>query len=843
MRDFEYEPKVIVKRKGGFLGKFVAFVLGIIFGIVGGLGGVAYAGYFVVTKVKIDDAMNTVNSLAKLEIDYTKYISGDYGQKTVYDLVGDAYKAAMNIATNSGTLQDLDDISPLVYDIIAGKEGEEGFSIVKFLQAYDVALDADKMMDLIVVKPAPTEGQEPTLDPDTYLMDYLMDCVQKMPASKLFDMLHISLNPMLDAIINGANGDDPLSLGQLMGADLMTRVYELPVAMFLENLDKNDTLMMTIAYGPAYRYTVNGSNVDMNQVFYTYNISEMKLYDGDGNNVTTNLKTVDTSAGKATIEINGETQYLKASLSELTAEVVKFYAYTDEAHATAIKYQETRVKDLNNLSDTLLNTLTLNDVLGETAVAGNDLLKNFGDTKIKDLPDELKTLKIGDLVDTSGNKILQVLANETFETLPSKLDTLKVQDVMDIPADNRLLNAVQGTELNQLADKIKDLTIGEMVDTSGGGILAALAGSKLSELNDNLNKVAIAENLITPDTTNKVVMYLLYGKEGVHYSVGTDGKTIMPLQKRVAVYNGVVYNEYGEEITGATASGNTYTLNGVTYTLTSISGAEALKLDQKKVAIYGTNVYEVNGTSTTLLSGAVAGTSSYTLNSVTYTLKQTADKITVSEGTANVYYVKDEYNIVAPWYFVSQNGTNVMYSPTTIADLKGTSEVLNNVMNRLTLSDVLSEEELANNKVLCHLSDVTISGLSKAIHDLTIEDVFEQDMYEKNADGSFKTDTSGNRIMKHTWEYMLLDPTTGNLHHEYTLEDNMEDLMTNFQKNVQHHKLEKLIKDGIIEFEDSAAETKFLKSYVLVGTEKMYLKNMNLEKLLITLSTYTRQDP
>lgn len=788
MRDFEYEPKVIVKRKGGFLGKFVAFVLGIIFGIVGGLGGVAYAGYFVVTKVKIDDAMNTVNSLAKLEIDYTKYISGDYGQKTVYDLVGDAYKAAMNIATNSGTLQDLDDISPLVYDIIAGKEGEEGFSIVKFLQAYDVALDADKMMDLIVVKPAPTEGQEFTLDPDTYLMDYLMDCVQKMPASKLFDMLHISLNPMLDAIINGTNGDDPLSLGQLMGADLMTRVYELPVAMFLENLDKNDTLMMTIAYGPAYRYTVNGSNVDMNQVFYTYNVSdnvsEAKLYDGDGNDVTTKLKTVDTSASTptATIEINGEMQYLKASLSESTAEVVKFYAYTDNAHTTAIKYQETMVADLTSISDTLLANLTIGDVVEGTS--GNKILEAIADTKIKDVPVKLGTLTIEDLIDVGDNKIL-----------------------------------------------------------------AALAGSKLSELNDNLNKVAIAENLITPDTTNKVVMYLLYGKEGVHYSVGTVDKTITPLQKRVAVYNGVVYNEYGEKITGATASGNTYTLNGVPYTLTSISGAEALKLDQKKVAIYGTNVYEVNGTSTTLLSGAVAGTSSYTLNGVTYTLKQTADRITVSEGTANVYYVKDEYNIVAPWYFVSQNGTNVMYSPTTIADLKGTSEVLNNVMNRLTLSDVLSEEELANNKVLCHLSDVTISGLSDAIHDLTIEDVFEQDMYITDSNGNF-LDANGDittnpdeYVMKHTWEYMLLDPITGNLHHEYTLEDNMEDLMTNFQKNVQHHKLEKLIKDGIIEFEDSAAKTKFLKSYVLVETEKMYLKNMNLEKLLITLSTYTQQDP
>ena len=665
MRDFEYEPKVIVKRKGGFLGKFVAFVLGIIFGIVGGLGGVAYAGYFVVTKVKIDDAMNTVNSLAKLEIDYTKYISGDYGQKTVYDLVGDAYKAAMNIATNSGTLQDLDDISPLVYDISAGKEGEEGFSIVKFLQAYDVALDADKMMDLIVVKPAPTEGQEFTLDPDTYLMDYLMDCVQKMPASKLFDMLHISLNPMLDAIINGANGDDPLSLGQLMGADLMTRVYELPVAMFLENLDKNDTLMMTIAYGPAYRYTVNGSNVDMNQVFYTYNVSEEILYDGDGNEVTT-IKTVDTSAGTATIEINGETQYLKSSPSESTAKVVKFYAYTDEAHATAIKYKETMVADLTSISDTLLANLTIGDVVEGTS--GNKILEAIADTKIKDVPVKLGTLTIEDLIDVGDNKIL-----------------------------------------------------------------AALAGSKLSELNDNLNKVAIAENLITPDTNNKVVMYLLYGKEGVHYEV--DGAEIKPLQKRVRIDGADVYNEYDEQISGATVSGNTYTDNGVTYYLTDASAT-----------------------------------------------------------------------LGAGWYYVYNDSAHLekaMYSPTTIADLKGTSEVLNNVMNRLTLSDVLSEEELANNKVLCHLSDVTISGLSDAIHDLTIEDVFEQDMYEKNADGSFKTDTSGNRIMKHTWEYMLLDPTTGELHHEYRLEDNMNDLMDNFQKNVQHRSLKTLIDDRIIKLEKS----------------------------------------
>lgn len=727
MRDFEYEPKVVVKRKGGFLGKFVAFLLGIIFGVVGGLGGVAYAGYYVVTKMKIDDAVNTVNGFSGLGFDYTQYISGEYGQKTVYDLVGDAYTAVMNIATNSGTLQDLDDISPLVYDMIAGKDGEEGFSIVKFLQAYEVEIDADKMMDLIVVKPSGTDTSTP--NPDVYLMDYLMECAQKMPAPKLFEMLYIKLNPLLDAILNGVDGDDPLSVGGLMGADLITRVYSLPVSLFLENLDKNDTLMMTLVYGPAYRYTISGSNVEMNQVFYTYNVSETKLYDGDGNDVTANVKTFDISARKATIEINGETQYLQASTSESTAEIVKFYAYTDDTYGTQIKYKETTVADLTSISDLLLNTLTLNDVLGESAVAGNDLLKNFGNTKIKDLPEELKKVTIGDLVDTTGNPILTALKDETFATLPNKIDNLYVRDVMDVPADNLLLNAVKDTKLSELAEKVNNLKIGEMTDVGDSGILHALRNATLTTLEDELDKVQIANNLITPDTDNAVIMYLLYGKENVHYEV--DGNAIKPLQKRVKIDGANVYNAYNEKISGATVSGNTYTVGGVTYYLTDASAT-----------------------------------------------------------------------LGAGWYYVYTNSARTekwMYSPTTIADLKGTSEILDNVMNRLTITDVMGD--VSDNKVLCHLADVTIGGLSEAIHSLTIEDVFEQDMYEKNLDGSFKTDASGNRIMKHTWEYMLLDPTTGNLHHEYTLEDNMNDLMGNFQKNVQHRSLKTLISDRIIELE------------------------------------------
>ena len=337
--------------------------------------------------------------------------------------------------------------------------------------------------------------------------------------------------------------------------------------------------------------------------------------------------------------------------------------------------------------------------------------------------------------------IIENYTNISF-TEKQKEDIVKLYDLIQSNGlFDKILEAIADTKIKDVPAKLGTLTIEDLIDVGDNKILEALAGSKLSELNDDLNKVAIAENLITPDTNNKVVMYLLYGKEGVHYEV--DGAEIKPLQKRVRIDGADVYNEYDEQISGATVSGNTYTDNGVTYYLTDASAT-----------------------------------------------------------------------LGAGWYYVYNDSAHLekaMYSPTTIADLKGTSEVLNNVMNRLTLSDVLSEKELANNKVLCHLSDVTISGLSDAIHDLTIEDVFEQDMYEKNADGSFKTDTSGNRIMKHTWEYMLLDPTTGELHHEYRLEDNMNDLMDNFQKNVQHRSLKTLIDDRIIELEKTTDSNFFTK--------------------------------
>ena len=55
--DVDYEPRVIYKKSGGFLGKFVALLLGIIIGIAAGLGGLVGAGWYLYKKMPIEQVL------------------------------------------------------------------------------------------------------------------------------------------------------------------------------------------------------------------------------------------------------------------------------------------------------------------------------------------------------------------------------------------------------------------------------------------------------------------------------------------------------------------------------------------------------------------------------------------------------------------------------------------------------------------------------------------------------------------------------------------------------------------------------------------------------------------
>ncbi len=73
---------------------------------------------------------------------------------------------------------------------------------------------------------------------------------------------------------------------------------------------------------------------------------------------------------------------------------------------------------------------------------------------------------------------------------------------------------------------------------------------------------------VSPD--NALIMYVLYGKKGMHYTlIDEEDRTLTPINSllQVAIYNGKIYTEYGEELTGIA-----YTLNGTTSCQATIGG-------------------------------------------------------------------------------------------------------------------------------------------------------------------------------------------------------------------------------------------------------------------------------
>ena len=323
-------------------------------------------------------------------------------------------------------------------------------------------------------------------------------------------------------------------------------------------------------------------------------------------------------------------------------------------------------------------------------------------------------------------------------------------------------------------------------------------------------------DVIPPKNDNKMVMYLLYGKAGVHYSYDETTGKYTPLQKRVAVHGTHVYNEYGELITGATANGtSSYTVGEKTYTLTEIKDTTI----QTKIDI------------------------------------GTAEEPNVQKFDLQAYYVSDE------------NGA-VKYTRTQLKDLsQQNAPLLHNMTGRLTLGDVIDVKD--DDTLLVNLKDVVIEDLAQAVKELTVLQVFggengsidyltfaETDvedgtyttrhsvvytvytdetgsMYylydtQKVYAGSYvdwdgKPVSGDERILTKIWWYML---------HDYTQPDNptaiidcplleFEKLADNMTHNMKIVTLNQLNADGIVETGDAVRNKKLVKE-ILAGDEEVY---------------------
>ncbi len=272
--------------------------------------------------------------------------------------------------------------------------------------------------------------------------------------------------------------------------------------------------------------------------------------------------------------------------------------------------------------------------------------------------------------------------------------------------------------------------------------------------------IYLADLLENADTSDSITMYILYGKKDVHYSLtGNASNPVKMLNRRIGVINNKAYNEYGELLSG--------TLNGIT---------------------------------------------SYTENGKTYTLGSTSlGPIDTVDGTqATVYYLKDE------------NGVEVKYEPNTVNALTGNNSLISKIKDRLTLVDILGESAVSGNKFFKYLKDEKISAIPSAVENLTVKQVFEDDIADNKifkqlentklkdiatdvnnltfqqvfADDIYNVDTNGNKTLKGTWKYLLKDKDT-NSEKDYKLTE-MNALVENMKANMMKATLNDLSDDGLI---------------------------------------------
>lgn len=751
--DFDEEPEVIVKKKGGLLGKVVSLLLGVVIGAVGALGGTAGLGYYLATKKTIDEVLDYANVNESL---YNEYISSEYTSKTLLDAILTTANVLIGFKDGTGTLGDLAAISPLIET-----------KVLEFIEsgkdAYGINFEYDEEHQIMNT-------------PINEINQYIHDCILNTTVGDLF-LKFGDGNDILDALCYGIEGEDyivdengevqmlngktKMLVGDFAGGGFTERINALPLDALMD-VDLNDSTVCSVAYGAEHHYTIientdGTKSVSMNQAFYTLDTSDqdnIEVCDDNGDPVEyTEI-----------VEVN-ENAYVLL-FAETSNESVAATADETASAETNVEKLLLRNTDMNGNQgeDGVYFVYEVSKTNGEYGI-GSPV--RFQKTTLGDLQ--------GDMMGTINNVTLQDALNVTYASHPLLISLAYGEEGTDF----EYVYNEQGekTGINVLTTPLR--TVGDFRESS----------------QDFIDEIALT-SVISPNTEDKLIMYLLYGKEGVHYKVQDDG-SVSPLKKQVAVYeNRNVYNEYGELIE---------------YAIGTANGYEQRDRDGNVLA--------------------------------TYRLVSTGEKLEILLNEDDEQATK-----VDLYYVYDENGTAIMYESTKMKDLSGDSSVLGNMTSRLTLGDVL---DVGDNKILSHLAEVSIDELPKAVDALTVGDVFDEDMHYKNIEGAKGiaildendeeqtdvqpgeeyTDKNGNTVpvgayvtkdgvlvavenksdaLRSTWKYLIRtkkDDGSVTYHYDYRITADMTSMIENIEYNMQHTSLNEMNEDGVISTSEDLRNT------------------------------------
>ncbi len=586
----------------------------------------------------------------------------------------------------------------------------------------------------------------------------------------------------------------------------------------------SDRILLSLAYGNDYKIVGEGEDAEIQMlngakprtIYDLQNNSEevfQGLYIGDALNVT------------------------KESHPVLIA-----LAYGEEGVDFDYDGDEIKMKDghspktlddlSGNKSEDLINNLTLEAALG-VHKDSDPLMKGlaFGQEDVHytvtnegkiEMNQVSYTLKDGKLYDVNGNEIADMPTGSPLSiTVDGETQYLKEDEEN---AGVYLAYNGENFDSEDSVIKYKKATLGDLSEDSSALLnnitVADVLGIDSYETEEDALKKSIAydtegkpytigqlsndpnviifnihlDTVIEADPDDPLIMYLLYGKEDVHYVIKKESEL-----------------EEGEE-----ERSREIVINNVTHYVVMLQQIVAVHendaLDNNLDHIhneYGEALYDTNG-DLFHVTECTDGNYDYTYerNGVTYFLKKCASTDPIQEIRIVGPDADENIHLYAPAFFVYMQDVNGVISPVyfehnSLDSMAGEdASLLTNLTTRLTLEELLTGVDMEDNFILKHLSHTVISELPHSIETLTIAQVFENDVYETDDDGNFVLDSDGNRVLTGTWKY-LLDDTTPDANGDITAADEytllqMGEMMENMTGNVTKASLSQLKADGLI---------------------------------------------
>ena len=784
---FSYKPEK--KKKGGWLGRIIALLLGFVIGIGACVGAVC--------AILFSPVSTPLSLMGLSQEDQKKLISQDYLDDSILSIVN-----ALSQASQQGTIAAYDAISPAIGTTLREfsdkLKGEMGIDLNKNDQLID-----SKIADLPIT---------------------LSDSVKSTPVGNIFRASNggKKLDPMLMEICYGEEGTDYIydedgevkMLGNAQATTLTTlssnpnAVIDRVTISAVVDPNPDDTVMLAIAYGQS-------------GITYELAVDDKGEYvrDADGRiKVEMLQKFLEKDKSGAFIDHNGK--LLHCEETPATNDFIKIKEYKADA-------DNNLVLDKNG-----------DPILKDTYY----VLYNEKDNRYYayERPDEDKPLAfektaIGDMTEDS-RKII---------------DNLLLKDVIDLDFSTgeepngvlvSLAYGEEGVDFEYTYDKNGKITGVEPINDP------RTIGQLRSRGDQLINDIPLHE-ILSEDRNNAIIMHLLYGKEGLHYVIDPTTNEIKMNSKFIVQVGGALYNEYGELLQkrhgnpGDKDYKKGYLFDDETYTDRRdnvYTYEEALTLDASTKHETALSILK------NLDISIFDGLDRETLDQLGEKILENLDPSIHFDPDSDPNWLASIAEHLDPkvlddlpitfYYLYDEDGNQVNFPKTSLGDLAYSDNPITNLTKHMTVVEVLGEDSIRGNKFLKHVADYTIDELPQAIDELTFAQVFEADMFigtrYQPTEGQDKSyidanghevhegdfiDENGNfvpmeeREMKGIWKYLLHQGEnpdgTPIYHYEYKVTTEMNAMLDNMTDNIQHATLNDLEKDEIMDFDDEMLNT------------------------------------